>query len=91
MTYISSFYLLAAAAGREPKAKKLASFKGSTPYQIEGSAQTTSLKIINTDPLPLVKVRVNGSEEVNFLIDTGGAEVIVDPHFAATIGAVQFG
>lgn len=82
---------LFAAAGREAKAKKLESFTGSVPYQIEGGSQITSLKFINTDPLPLVKVRVNGSEEVNFLIDTGGGEVIIDTEFARKIGARQFG
>jgi hypothetical protein len=44
-----------------------------------------------TDPLPVVQVRVNGSEPANFFIDTGGAEVVIDAEFAQEVGAVQFG
>jgi predicted aspartyl protease len=44
-----------------------------------------------TDPLPVAKVRVNGSEPVNSLIDTGGAELIIDTKFAQETGAAQFG
>ncbi len=79
------------AAGREAKAKKLGSFKGLVPYQIEGKAEVTHLNFVMTDPLPVVQVRVNGSPEVNFFIDTGGAEVIIDTEFGKEVGAVQFG
>lgn len=34
----------------------------------------------------MIKVRVNGSEEVNFLIDTGASEVIIDSEFAREKG-----
>src|SRR5204863_9948810 len=34
---------------------------------------------------------VNGSEPVYLLIDTGGAELILDSTFAATIGARRYG
>jgi predicted aspartyl protease len=44
-----------------------------------------------TDPLPLVKVRVNGGEEVNFTIDTGAAEVVLDSTFAQKLGVKTFG
>jgi len=77
--------------GREAKARKLESFKDVSPYQIEGKAEVTNLKFVITDPLPVVQVRVNNSELVNFLIDTGGAEVIIDTEFAREIGAIQFG
>lgn len=82
---------LLASAGRHSKARKLESFKGTSPYRVEGEAQSTRLKFIHTDPLPLVQVRVNGGDEVNFLIDTGGGEVIIDAEFAKQIGATQFG
>jgi Tetratricopeptide repeat len=54
---------------------KLQSFNGQTPYELEGSGQSTRLKFLRTDPLPLVNVRVNGGDEVTFFIDTGGSEV----------------
>jgi predicted aspartyl protease/Tfp pilus assembly protein PilF len=79
------------AIGREALATKLESFKGMRPYQIEDQAQTASLKFVQTDPLPVIRVRVNNSEEVNFIVDTGGPEVIIDPEFARSVGALQFG
>ena len=82
---------LFAAAGREAKAKKLASFKNAAPYRIEGAAQVSHLKFVHTDPLPLVRVKVNASEEINFLVDTGGGEVIIDSEFAKKVGAADFG
>jgi len=41
--------------------------KNTVPYQIAGEAQVSRLKFVHTDPLPLVRVRVNESDEVNFL------------------------
>jgi predicted aspartyl protease len=79
------------AAGQEAKAKKLESFKGLTPYEIQGRAEMTSLRFVVTDPLPLVRVRVNGGKEVNFLIDTGGSEVTLDTEFARELGIKPLG
>jgi len=79
------------AVGREAMAEKLESFKDVSPYKIEGTAEGTNLKFVMTDPLPVVQVRVNNSRVVNFFIDTGGPEVIIDTEFAKEIGAVQFG
>jgi tetratricopeptide (TPR) repeat protein len=82
---------LARAIGREEMAKKLESFTDVLPYQIKGKTKITHLNFVMTDPLPVVQVRVNGSEPVNFFIDTGGAEMIIDTEFAKEVGAVQFG
>jgi hypothetical protein len=70
---------------------KLRSFKGQTPYQVLGDGQTTRLKFLRTDPLPLVSVRVNGGAEVTFFIDTGGSEVALDTEFARELGVPQYG
>jgi len=70
---------------------KLRSFKGQTPYEVRGEGQTTRLKFLRTDPLPLVSVRVNGGDEVTFFIDTGGSEVALDTEFARELGVPQFG
>jgi len=70
---------------------KLQSFKGQTPYEIHGDGQTTRLKFLRTDPLPLVSVRINGSDEVTFFIDTGASEVALDTDFARDLGVPQFG
>ncbi len=79
------------AAGWRTQAKKLESFGDTRPYHVEVPAGVEHVKFIRTDPLPVVQVRVNGSKPVNFFIDTGGAEVIIDTEFAAEIGAAQFG
>src|SRR5579871_3933439 len=39
-------------------AAQLESFKGQAPYDIQGAGQSTRLKFLKTDPLPLVTVRV---------------------------------
>ena len=70
---------------------KLQSFKGQTPYEVRGDGQSTRLKFLRTDPLPLVSVRVNGGDEVTFFIDTGGSEVALDTEFARELGVPQFG
>jgi hypothetical protein len=70
---------------------KLESFKGQTPYELQGKGTSTRVKFVKTDPLPVVNVRVNGGDEVTFFIDTGGSEVALDTDFAKEIGATQFG
>lgn len=77
--------------GREVPAQKLESFGVNQPYLIESKDVATTIKFEKTDPLPLLKVRVNDSEEVNFLIDTGAAEVIIDTEFAKKIKVQNFG
>jgi hypothetical protein len=70
---------------------KLQSFKGQTPYEVHGDGQSTNLKFLRTDPLPLVGVRVNGGDEVTFFIDTGGSEIALDTDFGQELGVPQFG
>lgn len=72
-------------------AEKLESFKGQVPYQLSAAGNSTTLKFVSTDPLPLVHVRVNGRAEATFFIDTGAAELMLDPEFAKTAGARLFG
>lgn len=71
--------------------RKLRSFEGQTPYLRDESAASTTLKFVNTDPLPAVRVRVNDADPVYFLIDTGAAEVILDQDYAQQIRAQLFG
>src|SRR5262249_31169634 len=75
----------------ESVAKKLESFKGIIPYQIEGKADVAQIPFLHTDPLPHIEVKVNGAEAVNFIIDPGGSEVYLDPALAKKVGAAQFG
>ncbi len=70
---------------------KLESFKGQTPYEVEGNGASTRLRFVKTDPLPVINVRINGGDEVTFFIDTGGSEVALDTEFAKKLGVPQFG
>jgi hypothetical protein len=70
---------------------KLESFKGQTPYEVHGAGESTHVKFVRTDPLPVLNVRVNGGQEVTFFIDTGGSEVALDTDFAKELGVPQFG
>ena len=69
----------------------LESFKGQTPYELDGNGTSTRVKFAKTDPLPIVNVRINGGKEVTFFIDTGGSVVTLDPDFAKELGIPQFG
>lgn len=70
---------------------QLRSFRGQTPYEVQGEGQSISVKLLRTDPLPLVSVRVNGGEPVTFFIDTGGSEIVLDTEFARELGVPHFG
>lgn len=77
-------------AGRTGKAAQLRSFAGRKPYEMSG-AGTTVVKFVQTDPMPMIEVQVNGGPAVNFLIDTGAAEVTLDRDYAKSIGVTDFG
>jgi hypothetical protein len=81
---------LYAKLGETALARKLASFDA-PPYAIEGSSDIARIPFLQTDPLPLVRLRVNGSDEAHFLIDTGGSELYLDSGFALQVGAARFG
>ncbi|OJW19002.1 MAG: hypothetical protein BGO51_26820 [Rhodospirillales bacterium 69-11] len=70
---------------------KLQSFAGQTPYQVQGDGSATTVKLLQTEPLPLVIVRVNGGKEVTFFIDTGGSEIALDTEFARELGVPNYG
>jgi hypothetical protein len=68
---------------------KLESFGTSQPNGVIAPGERTVLKFIKTDPLPIVHVKVNGKDAV-FFIDTGGAEAIIDTHFAKELKIPQY-
>ena len=73
---------------RDTKAlgEHLALFGKETPYLVEGPEETR-VGFVITDPLPVVEVSVNGGRPVPFVIDTGGAEVILDKELTRELGA----
>jgi len=48
--------------------------------------ETATVPFFATDPLPAVRVRVNGKRDATFLIDTGGPSVVLDSDFARELG-----
>ena len=78
------------AAGNAAIAAKLRSFAGRRPYAIEGPA-AVRLPFVKTEPLPILTASVNGAPQARFLLDTGGAELILDRAYARSLGVPLFG
>lgn len=74
------------AAGTDYRAKPLEAFGDSQPYRLEGPTTETRLKFVMTDPLPIVQARVGNSELLDFLVDTGGSELVIDSSVALGLG-----
>jgi len=71
--------------GQKAKAEKLKAFQDRTPFLIESGPDVSALPFVVTDPLPQIKVTING-QEGTFLIDTGAWELHVMPAFAEKSG-----
>jgi len=70
--------LLYRKAGLNTDAVKLEKLSEKSPYEITIDGEVAIVKFEMTDPLPIVKMSVNGSEPLNFVIDTGADEVIIN-------------
>ena len=75
-------------AGRKAMARKLEGFHGTVPYRMDKRVGT-HLRLVPTDPLPVVRLRINHGAEGYFLIDTGGSELMLDREFGRRGGAVE--
>lgn len=72
-------------AGRPERALAFDMFPDTEPYRVSSFAKRARIPFIETDPLPLVEARVNGKPGF-FLIDTGAAQIVLDPDFANGAG-----
>lgn len=79
------------ALNRKPHAAKLEYLATKKPYDVFPSVGTTELRFIQKDPMPIIQVSINGADPVNILIDTGGAELIIDTQYAKSLGLAEFG
>lgn len=61
-----------------------------SPYVVSLPHAGARLPFLEDAPLPVVRVTVDGTDAL-FIIDTGASDVILDPTFAARIGARAFG
>jgi len=55
------------------------------PYRVEGIGLESRIKLLRTNPLPVVAVRLNGGEVRYFLLDTGAGEVYLDTEVVRTL------
>jgi predicted aspartyl protease len=78
------------AAGEISRAEQLEHLDRKPPYDVDGGVDATTVDFIVTDPLPLVRIRINGVEVVVF-IDTGAPGLGIDEELAEEVGAVRFG
>ncbi|NHJ84466.1 MAG: tetratricopeptide repeat protein [Asgard group archaeon] len=72
-------------------AERLESFDDLKPYNITSEKSAYTIKLLQIDPLPIIEVQINNHEPVNFLIDTGAAEIIIDLEYANEINLQIFG
>jgi aspartyl protease len=70
-----------AKAGKPERAAAFAAFGQSRPYRIVSAGSPLRVPFVQTDPVPAVLAKVNGAEGL-FLVDTGGAEIVLDSGFA---------
>jgi len=75
--------------GRQDLVDKLRALQAG-PYRIRGP-QRSRIAFVQTDPLPLVSLTVNGRGPFLFVIDTGGGELLLDPAIADSVGAPRYG
>jgi hypothetical protein len=61
------------------------------PYRVASAGRAMIVPFVRTDPLPVVKARLNGGPERYFILDTGAAETVLDPTVAAEAGVREAG
>ena len=55
-------------------------------YNITSTSATATLPFLASEPLPVIKLKLNGTREANFMIDTGAPGVVIDPAVAKSLG-----
>jgi predicted aspartyl protease len=73
------------------KAAQMESLAHTIPYQTAKHFHEARIPFLLTDPLPVIQAQINGGKALNFLIDTGGPDVIIDDGVAQSLGIATFG
>ncbi len=76
------------ALGRRAVQRKLLYLSQFQAYLVEGDEEAV-VPFVRIDPIPVVNIAVNGNSPVNFIVDTGGAELAVDWEYAEKAGLTQ--
>lgn len=72
--------------GQTSMAQHLGAFKQREPYRLHAGPSISILEFLTREPLPLVRVLVNGVEEALFVFDTGTWDTVLDVALAKRIG-----
>jgi predicted aspartyl protease len=88
--FVNASYLMKS-AGRKSHAAKLDYLRTKKAYETISSTNRTELMFVKKDPLPLIKISINNASPANFIIDTGGGELILDTKYARSLGLREFG
>lgn len=78
------------ALGARAKAAKYRRLAEKPAYAVESRMDRTVVPFLQTDPLPLVCMRIHGVEAY-FLIDTGAMEIALNADFADRLGLERLG
>jgi hypothetical protein len=82
---------LIADLGNQAQSDRFSSFETQALYQVEATSETLRIPFIKGDPVPVVRVSVNGGAPVDFIIDTGAAEMVIDKSLASQAETKTFG
>ena len=55
-------------------------------FTVKDAGASAIVPFIATDPLPVIRVKLDGRRDANFLIDTGAPAVVLDPSVAKELG-----
>lgn len=75
-----------AAIGEGMLATKYGALAKQIPYVVRWEDEPAILPFNGRDPLPTVRIRVNGIRGL-FVLDTGASELVLDPRYAKKVGA----
>lgn len=67
-------------------AQHLRAFGDREPYRLTSTASAVVLEFLTRDPLPLVRVEIDGAEEALFVFDTGTWDTVLDVKLARRSG-----
>lgn len=72
--------------GQHEVAQHLRAFGEREPYRFVSTAAGCTLEFLTREPLPLVRVQIDGAEEALFVFDTGSWDTVLDAKLARRIG-----
>ena len=76
---------------RIAEARQAQALAATVAYRVDGLGVEDRIKLLRVDPLPVVAVRLNGGAVRYFLVDTGGAELLLDDSLASQLELPDLG